>query len=131
MRKKYIFGILFTLLILITTGCNNKNYDFKLRIKESSWSGWTQDYEPEEVTNEYEIVLGKKYSINSGNLVFTIKKVNRNYIVIKTTEPFSDNDKGIDLNSNKKEFKVYFEKELELVTPTTDAGDIYYLTLSK
>ena len=103
----------------------------KLHIEESSWSGWDRDYKPKEVTRKYNIVLNKKYYTKSGSLQFKVIKINEDNIIIKTTWPFSDNSKGINLNSNKTKFKVYYNKVLKLVTPTTDAGDIYYLKLIK
>lgn len=127
--KKYSL-LLLLILCLSLTACNKKT-DMKLRIKESSWSGWTEGYEPEERTDDYNVVLGKKYSINSGKFKFKITKINRKYIEIKTETPFSDKNDTVYLNSKKTKFKVYLEKELKLTTPTTDAGDIYYITLIK
>ena len=51
--KKITIIILLLIVLITMTGCN-KNQQFKLRIKESSWSGWEENYEPEEVTNEFE-----------------------------------------------------------------------------
>ena len=126
-RKEIKTSIISIFIILILTGCKStdKDYKYKLRIKESSWSGWTNNYKPKERTKEYDIVLGKEYSINSNSFIFTIKKV------IKTTRPFSDNKDGINLNSKKTIFKISSSKTTKLKTPTTDAGEIYYLKLVK
>ena len=131
MKKKLGLSIIIVLFIFVATACNSKKSDFKLQIKESSWSGFTKDSEPEEVTKKYDVVLGKKYSVNSDKFKFEIKKVNDDSIVIETEDPFSDGESGIDLNSKKREFEVCFDKETKLVTPTTDAGDVYYLILVK
>ncbi len=131
MKKRIIFSVILILSIFMITGCNNNEHNYKLRITESSWSGWTSDYQPKEVTKEYDVVLGKEYNIDSGNFIFKIKKVRNNSIVIETKEYFSDNEKGIDLRSKKRKFKIYFDKETKLVTPTMDAGNIYYLILVK
>lgn len=102
----------------------------KLKIRESSWSGWSENYKPREVTNIYDIELNKKYVIDKNEeLVFTIEKINDDGIIIKTTEPFSDSKKGIDLFTNKTEFTVSFDEEIELTTPTMDFGCIFYLQL--
>ncbi len=131
MKIKIFVPILLILFVFLLTGCNSKEVDYRLQIKESSWSGWSEDYKPEEVTNEYDVVLGKEYKTNSGKFVFKIKKIEKNCIIIVTQDVFSDNEDGIDLNSKKKEFKVSFDKEIKLTTPTMDAGDIYYLKLVK
>jgi len=106
MKKIIILGLLIVLSVFVITGCkNNDETDvLKLRIKESSWSGWTPDYEPEEITKEYDVVLGKEYSINSGKFIFVIEEINDDNIVIKTSEVFSDNKEGIDLNTDKTRF---------------------------
>ena len=110
---------------------NDTTVDYKLMIKESSWSGWSKDYKPNEVTNKYDVVLNKEYSINNGKFTFVIKEVENDHVVIKTNQYFSDNETGVNLNTDKMEFTVNFEKETKLTTPTTDAGDIYYLILVK
>ena len=133
MKKSIIFCLLIILTIFTIVGykCNNKTHKFKLRIKESSWSGWTEDYKPEELTKEYEVVLGEVYSINSGKFIFSILEINDDNIIIETSEPFSDKEGGIDLKTKKTKFKIYIDQEIELNTPTMDAGEIYYLTLLK
>ena len=129
--KKIILTSLLFIFTIIITGCSNDNIinNYKLQIKESSWSGM-KNYKPKEVTEKYDIVLGKKYTI-SGFLTFKIERINTNYIVIKTTDAFSDSKKGINLNSKKKIFKIYINKETKLTTLTMDAGEIYYLKLTK
>ena len=133
MKKSIIFVVLIILAILILTLCkwNGRTYNFKLRIKESSWSGWTENYVPREVTNEYDVVLGKEYSINSDNFTFLIEKIDKDYIIIKTSQPFSDKEDGIDLSTKKTEFTINPNEEKRLETPTMDFGEIYYLTLIK
>ena len=131
--KKIIIGLLIVLSIftLMFFKRNDRNYKFKLKIKESSWSGWTEEYEPQEVTNEYDVVLGKEYSINSGKFTFIIKKINNDNIIIETSEPFSDKENNIDLKTKKTKFTIYLDEGIELTTPTMDYGEIYYLTLVK
>ncbi len=119
----------------------------KLKIKESSWSGWTKDYVPKEVEKEYDIKLNEKYVIKTRlynhqegdkwvdeereEFSFDITEINDSSIKIQTYQPFSDSEKGINLSSDKKEFIVTTEKPLELVTPTMDEGDVFILSLIK
>ena len=131
MKRKLVLIILLAIAaIVFLTGCKSNNR-FKLEIKESSWSGWSENYKPEETTNDYDVFLDREYSIDSGGLTFVIKEINKDNIVIETTEPFSDKEEGIDLFTKKTEFTIYLDKEIELTTPTMDAGDIYYLKLKK
>ena len=131
MKVKIIISIFLISFVFLLTGCKTKEVDFKLQIKESSWSGWSEDYKPEEVANEYDIVLGKEYKIDSDRFIFKIEKINRKSIIIETKDAFSDNEDGIDLNTKKKKFEVFLDKEIKLTTPTMDAGQIYYLKLVK
>ncbi len=129
-RKLIIFVFLITFVCLLT-GCGKKESNYKLQIKESSWSGWSEDYTPKEVTNDYDIVLDKEYTVDSGNFIFKITKINKDSIIIETKDVFSDQESGIDLNTNKKKFEVFSDKEITLTTPTMDEGNIYYLKLVK
>lgn len=131
MKIKFFILIFSIFFIYFLTGCKNKEVDFKLQIKESSWSGWSEDYKPKEVTNKYDIVLEKEYKINSDRFIFKIKKINSKSIIIETKDAFSDSKHGINLRTNKKEFEVFLDKEIALTTPTMDAGEIYYLKLVK
>ena len=118
----------------------------KLKIVESSWSGWSKDYKPEEVEKEYDIELNKKYVIKTRKFSykkdnewveeereifsFNVIEINDSSIKIQTYQPFSDNDDNtVNLQSDKKEFIITNEKELKLTTPTMDAGDIFILSL--
>ena len=120
----------------------------KLRIVESSWSGWSKDYKPEEIEKEYDINLNEKYVIKTRKFSlkkdnewieeerevfsFNIIEINGSSITIQTFQPFSDNDGGtINLNSDKKEFIITDKKLLKLTTPTMDAGEIFILSLIK
>lgn len=136
MKRKLIIVFTITIMLITLTGCkNNKKENFILEITESSWSGWSEDYKPEEKTNKYNVELNKEYSINPNGMVdgltFTIKEINKDNIVIETTTAFSDKEEGIDLRSDKKEFTIYLDKEKKLITPTMDAGDIYKIKLIK
>mgnify|MGYP003293035389 CR=1 FL=1 len=118
----------------------------KLKVVESSWSGWSKDYKPEEMEKEYDIELNEKYVIKTRKFSckkdnewveeereifsFNIIEINDSSIRIQTYQPFSDNDDDtVNLHSDKKEFIITNEKELKLITPTMDAGDIFILSL--
>ena len=120
----------------------------KLIIKQSSWSGWSKDYKPKEIENEYEINLNEKYVVKTtktsyikdGKMVeeereilsFNISEVNDDSIKINTYQVFSDNeDCTINLRTDKKEFIITTEKPLKLITPTMDYGEIFIFILIK
>ena len=105
------------------------DYNYKLIVKESSWSEWV-DSVPKEKATEYDVVKGKEYTINDYSFKVTILDVKKDRIVIKTSQPLLGSANGVDLNSTKTEFDVYLNKELKLTTPTLDAGEIYYFTLT-
>lgn len=120
----------------------------KLIIKQSSWSGWSSDYKPNEIEKEYEIKLNEKYVVKTTKisyikdekmveeeeeiLSFNISEINEDSIKINTYQVFSDNEDGtVNLHTDKKEFIVTTEKPLELITPTMDYGEIFIFTLIK
>ncbi len=134
MKKRIIKIFLIFFLVFYLASCdNNKLKDYKLKVIETSWSGWEKDYKPKEETTIHEIILNKEYVINKGTLglTFVIKEINDDYLIINTTESFSDSKDGIDLNTIKKEFTINLDEELKLTTQTMDAGNIYYLSLVK
>lgn len=130
MKKIYV-SIIILFVIICLTGCTKKDANFKLIIRESDWSGWSSEYVPDQKTEEFDVKLNKKYSADEGRFVFTIKKINKDSIVVKTSSVYSDKEDGIDLGTNKTEFRITKDKELELNTPTMDAGYIYYLKIEE
>lgn len=137
MKKKcLLLGLFLFVTLFAITGCKKDKEEkegLKIVVVETSWSGWNLDEKPEEKKHEYSVKLNKEYVVNGNSLglAFEITEINDDYVVIKTTEAFSDAEQGIDLGSRKTEFKVYYDKETKLVTPSTDAGSIYYLSLKK
>ncbi|MEE3342799.1 MAG: hypothetical protein VZS44_01765 [Bacilli bacterium] len=130
--KKITIVSLLIIMIITLTGCTNSNENLKLKIKQTSWSGWVEEDNSSEKIEEFDVIKGKKYTFNSNsNLTFTITKITNNYIIIKTTEAFSDKKDEIDLTSKKTKFKINLDKELELATPQTDGGNNYYLLLTE
>lgn len=121
-----ILGILFTL-----TACgNNNSNNIHLKILATSWAFSDKLEESEEEFN-YDIKLNEKYVVKEGSLglTFTVTKINKDSIVIKTTEPFSDSEDSVNLKSDKKEFIIEKGKQIKLSTPTMDAGGIYTFIL--
>lgn len=116
----------------------------KIKIISSSWSGWSENHESDETESYCEIELHKKcivktrqISDSEGNeqkeeiLSFEITAINTNSIDIHTLQVFSDNENGVDLQSNKQDFTIKLDEPLTLTTPTMDAGDIFTITLSQ
>ena len=139
-NKNLILWVIGILVAAITVGClvffvitNQAKGNLKLKVKETSWSGWSKDYVPEEKEYQYDIELGKKYEVKKRGeedvLVFTIAEVNTNSVKINTTKSFSDKESGIDLRTDKKEFEIVEGTDLKLTTPTMDAGDIFIFSL--
>ncbi len=128
-----VLVVIGVLVLFLTRGKGTEetnDYNYKLIFRESSWSGWVKNYTPEEKTTEYDVVKGKEYTINDYSFKVTILDVKKDRIVIKTSQPLLGSTNGVDLNSTKTEFELYLDKELKLTTPTLDAGEIYYFTLT-
>ena len=116
----------------------------KIKVISSSWSGHSRNYTPKEEETLYEIQLNKKYTIKErefsdteGNkrkeeiFSFEITQIGDDYISIHCPQPFSDNEKGINLMSNKQDFTININKPIKLITPTMDYGDVFTLSLAK
>lgn len=120
------------------------NEKTRIKIISSSWSGWSEDYEPNETESYCEIELHKKcvvktlqISDSKGNIreeeifSFTITDINADSISIHTFQALSDSKNGIDLQSAKQDFTIKLNESLKLETLTMDAGDIFTITLSQ
>ncbi len=126
-------------------GSEEAEGDLTLMVEESSWSGWSEDYEPEVETEEIDVHLDKKYVVKTRKVStytdgveesreeevfsFEITSINEDSIDIHTFQVFSDKEEGIDLMSDKQDFTVTVDEPLKLTTPTMDEGDIFTLTL--
>lgn len=130
MKKKLLLVILI-IPLLVTVGCTKKESNLKVVVESSSWSGWSEDYKPAKETNEYPVELNKEYSFEGGDFSFKITKVKSDKITIKTNQPMSDNEKGVNLNAQETEFTIKLDKSVELTTPTMDAGYIYTISLKE
>ena len=120
---------------------DKKERCMKLYVKESSWSGWTEDYVPKIKNHVFEldskednIVKMEKIYENGGYIdrpgfSFKIKKVRKDYVLIKTNCPMSAEGVGINMLSRETEFKIVKDQPLTLTTLTFDYGDIYTFEL--
>ena len=115
MKKRIIFSVILILSIFMITGCNNNEHNYKLRITESSWSGWTSDYQPKEVTKEYDVVLGKEYNIDSGNFIFKIN-------LAQWAHVYKMRNKNGSANPEVKEVAERIQDAVEKVLPWFDRG---------
>ena len=103
----------------------------KIKVTAKDWSGWSKDYKPTPKEFVYDIELNKEINLHdSYKFSFEIIKVTDSYVTIKTNQPMSDNETGIDLNSRKTEFNVEKGKKIKLTTPTMDAGGIYEIEVN-
>lgn len=131
--KKILIALLISFGILVTlTACgNNETSNLHLTIKYRGWASTDRMQAPEE-EESFDVKLNEKYVVNEGHLglTFTITKVNEDSIIIKTTEPFSDSETGINLRTDKTEFTIEKGNSITLTTPTMDAGEIYTLILN-
>lgn len=135
LRIKHILAAVTLLALLV--GCAESGaksqkelWGCSLKITLSSWSGWVEDYEPQEVTYECEINgLGEIVVPLEGRFGFDITEINAKGITFKTTEPLALFDGTIDLNTQQRVFTVYKGHTLSLVTPTTDCGNEYIIEL--
>ena len=129
--KKNLIRIFIIFCALITiTACESKD-KLNLKVIATSWSG-EQNMQPPEEEFYYDVKLNEKYTVIEGGLglTFTITEINKDSIVIETTEPFSEGEKGINLRSQQKEFTIKKGEKIKLTTPTMDAGGIYYFELN-
>ena len=129
--KKNLIKIFIIFCALITiTACGSKD-KLNLKVRATSWSSEQKMQAPEEEFY-YDVKLNEEYTVKEGgfDLTFTITEINKDSIVIKTTEPFSEGEEGINLNSKQKEFTIKKGQKIKLTTPTMDAGGIYYFELN-
>lgn len=115
----------------------------KIKVISSNWSG-ERNYIPKEEETLYEIQLNKKYTVKAwefsdaeGNkrkveiFSFEITQIGDDYISIHCFQPFSHNEKGINLMGKKQDFTININKPIRLITLTIDYGDIFTLSLVK
>lgn len=129
--KKNLIRIFILFCVLITiTACDSKE-KLNLKVIATSWSSEQNMQAPKEEFY-YDVKLNEEYTVKEGGLglTFTITEINKDSIVIKTTEPFSEGEEGINLQSKQKEFTIKKGEKIKLTTPTMDAGGIYYFELN-
>ena len=127
--KKNLIRIFIIFCALITiTACGNKE-KLNLKVTATSWS-YGQNMQAPEEEFYYDVELDEEYTVKEGGLglTFTIVEINKDSIVIKTTDPFYEGDES-NLNYKKK-FTIEKGQKIKLTTPTMDAGGIYYFELN-
>lgn len=130
---KNIFKVISLCIILIfmLTSCEQKTSEYKLEITCQPWDGW-QEYTEEEMLSWrtveiYEIEKGSKIEVPSG--FFTITSIENDSITIKTDQPMSTLNAGIDMSSTQTVFELNVDEVLHLDTLWYDAGFAYELRL--
>lgn len=100
-----------------------------------AWSGCSEDYEAETVTEEFKVSSGsmveaENVSYPDEPFKFKVVEIEDDYLIIRTKNPMSVSEvgeSGIDLNTDQTEFEVGKGKKIELTTPSKDAGAIYII----
>lgn len=98
-----------------------------------SHHNWYESGVSNEVIESVDISVGEKYVVGEEGTIqpleFTITQNNNGEVMIKTTNSWSDKKSGIDLSTNKTEFKITKSDPLELTSQTMDAGTVYIINL--
>lgn len=153
MKKKLIICIVLVIVALISVGIffiiiqptyNNRNnineenssiekeleYG-KIRVTKSSWAGEKDFKKPKPIVRDYEIELNKVIELESWSGVnLKIISIQNNSIQIQTNQAMSDGKNGVSLMTDKTVFTIENGKTLHLVTPTTDAGEIFDIDIN-
>lgn len=125
------------LLVVMLAGCSALEakpkedlYGCSLRITLSSWSGWEQDYKPEESVYEFDVDgPGEIIVPPEDGFKFDITEINANGMIFQTESSMSPYGGSINLASDQTVFTVYRGQTLSLVTPSTDYGTVYIIEL--
>ncbi len=132
-RIKHILAVV--ILLVLLGGCSGlapksqeELWGCSLKITLSSWSGWEEGYDPQEVIYEFKIdSLGEITVPPEGGFGFNITEINANGITFDTEEPLSPLGSTINLGTEQTVFTVYQGHMLSLVTPTMDYGTVYII----
>ena len=107
----------------------------------SSWSGWVEDYKPKEKEYNFTAQKGKTYNVgqvtyyeNGGYVTrplftFKITKLLKNGFEFKTENNLCSG--YINFMNTKNKFLVTTEQPCSLITPTTDCGDIFNISIKQ
>lgn len=149
MSKKVIkiFCVTLIVALLVGIGCltyilikQSKDEDGDTKIvatmvvTSDAWSGWSEDYEVETVTEEFTVKSGDKVKvddlISDEDFIIKVLEVTEESIVISTRNPMSVSEvdeHGIDLSTDETEFEVEKGEKIKLTTPSTDMGSIFII----
>lgn len=125
--------VLVLICVLFLTGCGKEDAEVvdsncTLRVTTSSWSGWSESYEPKEEDYEYTFSTPCKILVPpDGEFEIEILEMDSNQLVFETQSPMSPYGNRFSLISDLTVFTIYRGQTLSLVTPTFDYGEIYIL----
>lgn len=122
------FTVIFALSL---NSCQGGTKTAELKVTITSWSGFREDYNPKVTEKIYTVAKGDTLDLGGiCELAADIKSISKDKVVIKTNTPMSDYAGGtINLKTDKTRFHILRDKELKLITPTMDQGNIYYFEI--
>ena len=132
MMKKYIIVGILVFIVAIALGglyisLLNKKEQVTLKVIEKYWIGEKDFKDNDPLAITYTVKKGDKIKAKrfDTGYVFTIEKITKNAVYIKSNKPISGTDKGVDLRTKETEYVIKSGKKLELTEPSMDAGNIY------
>lgn len=118
-----------SLVLLTSCGADPAETGPVLQVTTSSWSGWSEDYEPEEETYTYAVDSPGAIMIppeDGDGFKIELLEIGKDSLSFETESPMSvDDGGGINLMTDQTVFAVKKGQTLNLVTPTMDSGNIY------
>ena len=137
-----IICVLALLFVLLTACGDEKNLDREktdfpqMTLTVSSWSGWSENYEPQveeyafDTTLDLTIHLPDTYPFVP---TFSVVSVTENEIVLHSDEPMSLRGEGGTINffSDQQDFTIPYGESITFDTCTLDAGWTYTFTYTR
>jgi hypothetical protein len=104
----------------------------RLEVTAEDWNGWEQDAEPEPVTGSHVVGASDSVTVDTiqGEVEITVVSVTDDEVTLETSEEMAptSGDGGWDFNDTETAFTLERGDELEIVTPTMDAGTVVTIT---
>ncbi|MFV0400524.1 MAG: hypothetical protein ACK5LX_07890 [Oscillospiraceae bacterium] len=134
MSMRRLTALLLALLLLLLAGCVKPppEEDYRLDVTVTYWNGWEQGYESPVEEHSFSLSDGSDIEIVSEwhTLSLTVKEVDADGIIIKTSEPMALNEGGgINLGTDQTRFDIKADQPITLTTPWTDMGVNYSFQL--
>ena len=129
--KKVIIGIIIFVVALLLVGLYitllNRKEEATIKITETYWAGEKDFKDNDPLTMDYTVKKGDKIKAKrfDTGYVFTIEKITKKAVYIKSNKPISGNEEGISLRTKQTKYVIEKGKKLELTEPSMDAGNIY------